>query len=609
MSNYGSEKEPILVSSDSDTSNQDGGEVFKRGHPNLEDEIQWFDSSKGRKLDSFERAIHDQDRDTTQCIREIERTLRSGKDWEGIVKGGVGRIRSLEEGVSNPVTLYLLPQSVVYLEPGTNDMMQAVLADDPNDLIPYTTESKREEIEGYFQTFSSVCIVIRTLPGSELLTIDILRKFESTISDPYIIIAELSDKNVYHWHMIWFTSRRTDNVKRSLLKILSDFMVSVSCQQTKSFKNLFKYILKDPKVIAVRNDQNLWYIALMQQRENRSAEPQETETFPTQMVKDFVEVMRKHQKYTLEEMLNFAPDVMRKYLHKPNIESIISNCKLYLLKPNDIEIILKRIVDQVDEEIDPSFFLINSYLKYQGINPIDFIVDFWKVITHKEKKKNTLVLQGPSNTGKTAFIRPLLDLFNWGEVQNGGTFMFQNCINKELLIWEEPLIGSDFVEICKRVFEGMTTQVSVKYKPAQTLYRTPLIITTNKDLWHYTSGDELPLKNRIFHYTFSLPGSEFPGWLRSNCGECRRSYWTTNRQIGSAIARSLKGDCSSSEPSEPSDFSDEDSNSIRSSNRDSDDQEQSTDTSKYYFNKLHVLSNFMSYLFFFFFYRKTFGSH
>ncbi|KAF8793823.1 hypothetical protein HNY73_001861 [Argiope bruennichi] len=42
--------------------------------------------------------------------------------------------------------------------------------------------------------------------------------------------------------------------------------------------------------------------------------------------------------------------------------------------------------------------------------------------------------------------------------------------------------------MCKRVFEGMTTQVPVKFKPAQTLYRTPLLITTNKSLWWHDQG-------------------------------------------------------------------------------------------------------------------------
>lgn len=116
--------------------------------------------------------------------------------------------------------------------------------------------------------------------------------------------------------------------------------------------------------------------------------------------------------------------------------------------------------------------------------------------------------------------------------------MFQNCINKELLIWEEPLIGPDYVEMCKRVFEGMTTQVPVKFKPAQTLYRTPLLITTNKSLWYYCSGDEAALSNRLVQYTFSKSAHNYALFVSTYASSCYRAFTKYLTKLGQYVSYS-----------------------------------------------------------------------
>uniref|UniRef100_A0AAU7E1A2 NS1 protein n=1 Tax=Mops bat parvovirus TaxID=3141925 RepID=A0AAU7E1A2_9VIRU len=492
-----------------------------------------------RKSESIQGAgnlqfpIFHEKRDTVNCLREIEQSFRSGKNFTGDYRGGVNGIFRAKANLCDPLRFLILD----------DEWQIRSLVTDCVDELPSLTENDYASTLGYYQTYNSLGIVIRTLPCETIYTIDIIEKLCS-IEDPFILICECSKEGVWHWHMIWFTSRRCDNAKRTLLTLLAPLNISISTQQTKSFKHLLKYILKEPRVIYTHKHDDLHRLvgSVLNRHENTVVE--QKETFPNDMIKDIIGAMKEHNKYTFEELLNFAPEVMSKYLHKPNIESIIQNCKLYLLRPTDITVTYERILHGFEPVFD--FFTMYMFLDFQGIDAVEFMFDLWSVLFQTRDKINTFVIQGPSNTGKTTFIREMLQLFNWGEIQSSGQFMFQNCINKELLIWEEPLIGSDFAETCKRVFEGMNTQVSVKYKAPQTLYRTPIIITTNKDLWHYTTADESAFRNRICLYLFNRNASLFDyEWIGTNYSRLRREYRECFDIFGTIVTSSeqIRGSC------------------------------------------------------------------
>lgn len=365
-----------------------------------------------------------------------------------------------------------------------------------------------EFYEGYFQTYNSLGVVIKSLPDDNITSYDVFNELCKCIpSEPFILISEKSDKGILHWHMIWLTCKRSDNAKRSLEAFLKPVStnLSIAVQQTRSLKHLLKYILKDPISVGVANSDTFKLYVYGILDNNVYVKPEVSSSNP--MIKDLIDVMKQHNVYTSEELFKLAPETMLKYLHKPNLESIINNCKLFLLRPTDARHILQRAV-QGREGI--GFLPIWSWLLHQNIDPGDFILDFWNIIFRATDKHNVLCIQGSSNTGKTTFIRPLMAILNFGEVVSGGQFMFQGCINKEILVWEEPLIGPDYVEMCKRVFEGMITQVPVKFKPPQTLYRTPLIITTNKDVWYYCSADQAALSNRMIRYFANNDATTIP---------------------------------------------------------------------------------------------------
>nr|QTE03760.1 MAG: nonstructural protein [Phylloscopus proregulus Ichthamaparvovirus] len=364
------------------------------------------------------------------------------------------------------------------------------------------------DFENYFQNYNSLAVVIRCLPDTSVTTKDLYELFESELNDPFAIISERSTEGVLHWHMIWFTSRRSDNGKRALQKIVQKLPndVSIAVQATKSAKHFCRYLLKTPITLGVGNCAPLekYMFSILKEDPVKPKVAVKQTEYPNEMIRDLITVMKEHNRFTYQELVHAAPEIMQKYLHKPNLESIINNCKVFLLKPNDVQITFDRILGKFDTIQD--IFPIWLFLEYQGINPGDFLLDFWNVMFKVPKKINVLCLQGPSNTGKTTFIRPLASIMNFGEIVAGGQFMFQNCINKELLLWEEPLIGGDYAECCKRVFEGMTTQINIKFKAPQTLHRTPILITTNKDIWHYCDSDETAFRNRMFLYYVRLAG-------------------------------------------------------------------------------------------------------
>ena len=85
-------------------------------------------------------------------------------------------------------------------------------------------------------------------------------------------------------------------------------------------------------------------------------------------------------------------------------------------------------------------------LLYQNIDTETVDWNFFRWITKRTEKQNTFAIHSPSNTGKSCFIRPLLQLLAYGEVTNCSQFMLQNCMNKDILMWEEIFTGSSEID-------------------------------------------------------------------------------------------------------------------------------------------------------------------
>lgn len=298
-----------------------------------------------------------------------------------------------------------------------------------------------------------------------------------------------------HYHFICATTQRTDNFYRAYT---TRFPHHGCCkvEKVKSLPGLLRYICKDPDHI-ISNNQSLLHaasIAVFSTNVQWNTEPQWNA-----MTKDITEAIKATNSTTLQELLNRAPTVTAKYLHRSNLQTVFQNCKLWMLNQNK----KKTLLDQMPER-PPDPRKIHGLLRIQKINTDNFDADFYSWATQQNDKKNTLILHGPSNTGKTSFIRPLIQLYNYGEAHNENIFSFTGCAGRDIILWEEPIITTSNVDLCKLIFEGSSANLPHKFKDPIQTNRTPVAITTNKHVWHFCSNESQAIKNRSYIYSFTV---------------------------------------------------------------------------------------------------------
>jgi len=113
-----------------------------------------------------------------------------------------------------------------------------------------------------------------------------------------------------------------------------------------------------------------------------------------------------------------------------------------------------------------------------------FLTRVYHLLDKIDPKKNCMTISGPPNCGKTYFGNVLQGIMlSVGVVENCNryhSFPFQTCIDKRLLFWDEPQLPSaDSLEDLKLLFGGYALNANVKYRNAQLIKRTPVLIMTN----------------------------------------------------------------------------------------------------------------------------------
>lgn len=82
-------------------------------------------------------------------------------------------------------------------------------------------------------------------------------------------------------------------------------------------------------------------------------------------------------------------------------------------------------------------------------------------------------------------------------------FPLNDAPGKRIILINEPVIADKRIELIKNVMEGQDTAINVKHKKGITLPRTPLIISSNKELWHYCPCEQQAILNRCIVYKLS----------------------------------------------------------------------------------------------------------
>nr|QKE54955.1 MAG: nonstructural protein [Parvoviridae sp.] len=343
----------------------------------------------------------------------------------------------------------------------------------------------------------------------------------TTVSD-WIATGEYNKDGIFHCHAMFRTGVRSDSLRRSMLTVWNNLMGTtgirellynksgtmdcLKLQRCHKPESMMGYMMKNPMwVIGTKYDLLDILHSIDGWGLNERFKPKESDEVITEsgsmnrMTEELIELITEYGCKTFEDCLRCGPHVMQKYLHRPGLNTIVNNCLQFVKTTGNAWNI------SVYEKYTPNPCKVHRVLLFQGIQPTQFDQIFFTWITKADTKRNTICIQGPSNTGKSAFISGLKQCLNWGEIVNAPTFAFEGLVDSNIGIWEEPLISAELAEKTKQVFEGMTTSIPIKHKRPQMLPRTPILITTNHNLWRFCNHEEEMFKNRcwIFHFNFT----------------------------------------------------------------------------------------------------------
>jgi hypothetical protein len=122
-----------------------------------------------------------------------------------------------------------------------------------------------------------------------------------------------------------------------------------------------------------------------------------------------------------------------------------------------------------------------------------FLTTFLLIQSMFYQKINTLVLKGPTNTGKSMLFQLLLEPMQPTTIsheKDRSSFHLDQLPNSTSIIFEEPVIENTTVGSWKLLMEGNTLQTDMKHSDKEDISRLPIFITTNIDLWSWTEDCE-----------------------------------------------------------------------------------------------------------------------
>jgi hypothetical protein len=197
-------------------------------------------------------------------------------------------------------------------------------------------------------------------------------------------------------------------------------------------------------------------------------------------------------------------NLFKKYNFTRNFEKakILASQKILAMKYDELIIMWKITLETKENYLDDltSAAVMLHWCEIQNIDPVSFAKNIISFIDMKLPKINSLWLHGESNAGKSYIVRSLSALCClYHQVPAGSNrFMWQDAIEKRLIILNEPLLDETAIESSKEIFEGTGCFVPVKMKHDQFLPPTPVAITSNTHLWAFNASMKLPIQNRIY---------------------------------------------------------------------------------------------------------------
>lgn len=215
---------------------------------------------------------------------------------------------------------------------------------------------------------------------------------------------------------------------------------------------------------------------------------------------------------TYEDLVEACPDLVIMIESQPGgsrlIEQILGMVHIKLCQQySALTYVQKRYPVSTDISPDNKIFRL---LNLQGYN--SWQVGHWVccVLNKAAGKQNTISFFGPASTGKTNLAKALVNTVKlYGCVNHlNKNFVFNDCAAKLVLWWEECLMHTDWVEQAKCLMGGTSIRIDRKHKDSQLLPQTPMIISTNNNIYEVVGGNTIscvhakPIKDRVVQFNF-----------------------------------------------------------------------------------------------------------
>lgn len=141
----------------------------------------------------------------------------------------------------------------------------------------------------------------------------------------------------------------------------------------------------------------------------------------------------------------------------------------------------------ITESYTTMFKLLEHQAKSNFLAVWPFVYWLHCLFEKRFRKRNAIFIKGPPNAGKTYFADFISAFYvHVGQVGNFNRFhMFplNDCVNKRLLVWNEPNIEPTSFDTVKMLTGGDPLPANVKYQGGSVVDKTPVILTSNSDVF------------------------------------------------------------------------------------------------------------------------------
>lgn len=320
---------------------------------------------------------------------------------------------------------------------------------------------------------------------------------------PTLIVLEKDNSDTLHLHYITKNNQRTDNFIRSFKKktLTNIYNLNITAQKVKNFTHILQYLTKQP-IYLYSNNSALTMLHQYFKENTIQKNPVNKIHTLKDLATKITDLIQSENIQNYQTLVKNHHDLMHNFLHINNIHNIFKNC-LEWVNITNANCNFENIIQNYKTCTNADRKHVEYILLQNDINIQNFAQKTFKILTKNNNKKNTIVLEGIPNSGKSSLARAIVQCFpKFGEVTNTSNFMWADLLHKPIGICEEPIFNEICSEKLKLIMEGSPTQIDIKHKGSELLEKIPLIITTNHELWTWVPQNKNAYIQRCVFFAF-----------------------------------------------------------------------------------------------------------